>query len=65
MNKMNERFKWGNFNVENIEKKHEIREKAKRDAMGDEPTTKNLWINYFKDQKFNVKKVITQLDIEY
>jgi len=26
---------------------------------------KNLWINYFKDQKFNVKKVITQLDIEY
>ncbi len=25
---------------------------------------KNLWINYFKGQKFSVKKVITQLDIE-
>jgi len=25
---------------------------------------KNLWTNYFRDQKFNVKKVISQLDIE-
>ena len=25
---------------------------------------KNLWKNYFKGQKFNVKKIISQLDIE-
>ena len=25
---------------------------------------KNLWTNYFKGQKFNVKKIISQLDIE-
>ena len=39
MNKITEKFKWDDFNVESIEKKHEIREKAKRDGMGDEPPT--------------------------
>lgn len=39
MKKINNQFNWDDFNVESIEKKHEIRDKAKRDGMGDEPTT--------------------------
>lgn len=39
MNRITDKFKWDDFNVEKIEKKHEIREKAKRDGMGDEPPT--------------------------
>ena len=39
MKKITDKFNWDDFNVEEIEKKHEIREKAKRDGMGDEPPT--------------------------
>ena len=39
MKKMKDQFNWEDFKVEEIEKKHEIREKAKRDGMGDEPPT--------------------------
>ena len=39
MKKMKDQFNWDDFKVEEIEKKHEIREKAKRDGMGDEPPT--------------------------
>ncbi len=50
MNKMNDKFKWSHFNVENIEKKHEIREKAKRDAMGDEPTTNSVGLSVTENE---------------
>ena len=39
MKKITDKFNWDDFNVEEIEKKHEIREKAKTDGMGDEPPT--------------------------
>ena len=62
MKKMKDQFNWDDFKVEEIEKKHEIREKAKRDGMGDEPPTNSegLSVTEFPPCLLNANPQLTE-----
>ena len=41
MEKINKKFSWDHFSVKQIEEKHDIKAVAKRDGLGEEPTTES------------------------